>query len=197
MLKIYRMNIEPLLDEAVFEEKLRLVRPERQERIAKFRSVEDRCRSLAAGLLLKEAFKEAGISYEKAQISYGKNGKPYLFPNEGSRLYFSLSHAGSVAVCAVSDREIGVDIERLDRFDGKVEQTIRIARRIMTEREWELWQENPTGEALVLLWTKKESYAKFTGEGLSCDFSSVDTSLDLKFTHPGAPKGYALSVYMG
>jgi 4'-phosphopantetheinyl transferase len=197
MLKVYLMDIEPLLDEAVFEEKLRLVRPERQERIAKFRAREDRCRSLAAGLLLKEAFEEAGISYEKAEVSYGKNGKPYLSQAEGSRFYFSLSHAGSVAVCAVGDREIGADIERLDRFDGKEQQTFRIARRIMTERELELWRENPTGEALVKLWTKKESYAKFTGEGLSCDFSSVDTTTDLKFTHPEAPKGYALSVYMG
>jgi 4'-phosphopantetheinyl transferase len=197
MLKVYRMNIEPLLDEAVFEEKIKLVRCERQEKIRALRGREDRCRCLAAGLLLKEALTEAGVSYMDAGFSYGKNGKPYLSDKGSGEIYFSISHAGYMAVCVISDREVGADIERLDRFDGKEEQAGRIAKRIMTEGEWNLWQKNPTGGALVLLWTKKESYAKFTGEGLSCNFSAVDTMSGLEFTHPEIPEGYAMSVYMG
>jgi 4'-phosphopantetheinyl transferase len=189
------MNIAPLRSEAVFEKKLKLVRPERRKKVLAHRAKDDRCRSLAAGLLLSEALADSGISYMEAGFSLGKNGKPYLL--DSGNIHFCLSHAGEFAVCILCDREVGADIEVLTRFDCKEEQAERIARRIMTENEWKIWQQNPTGEALVRLWTKKESYAKYTGEGLACDFSSVDTTAGLDFTHPEVAEGYVLSVYTG
>jgi 4'-phosphopantetheinyl transferase len=194
MLKVYLKNIAPLRDEAVFEENMKLVRAERQERIRAFRAVDDRCRGLAAGLALREALEQEGISYRDASFSYGTSGKPYL---RGRELYFSLSHAGELAVCVLSDGEVGADIELLSRFDGRKAQMERIARKIMTEEEWQLWQKNPSGEALVRLWTKKESCAKYTGAGLSCDFAAIDTIRGASYEHPAVPEGYFLSVCLG
>jgi phosphopantetheinyl transferase len=64
----------------------------------------------------------------------------------------------------------------------------------MTGEEWQLWQKNPTGEALVRLWTKKESCAKYTGAGLSCDLTTIDTLHGAVFHHPEVPEGYDLSI---
>jgi 4'-phosphopantetheinyl transferase len=191
MLKVYLKNIAPLRDEAVFEEKMKLVRAERQEKIRAFRAVDDRCRGLAAGLALREALEQEGISYRDASFSYGASGKPYLC---GRELCFSLSHAGELAVCVLSDCEVGADIEQLSRFDGREAQMERIARKVMTEEERQLWQKNPSGEALVRLWTKKESYAKHIGAGLSCDFATIDTIRGASYAHPAVPEGYFLSV---
>jgi 4'-phosphopantetheinyl transferase len=193
MLKYYQMNIAPLRDEAVFWKKIRLVRPGRREKILACHAQDDRCRSLAAGLLLIEALRQEGISYADASFSYGKNGKPFL--RDGG-IHFSLSHAGELAFCALSDCEVGADIEQLSRFDGKEAggRMERIARRILNEEEWQLWDQDPSGEALVLLWTEKESYVKYTGEGRSRDFSSVDTLHGAEFSHPEVPEGYVCSV---
>jgi 4'-phosphopantetheinyl transferase len=194
MLKVYRMDITLLYDETVFAEKIELVRAERQEKVRAFRVKADRCRSLAAGLLLREALGEAGVSYQTAEFFKGANGKPYL---RGQELFFNLSHAGELAVCVLADREVGADVEVLSHFAGQEKNAANVARRVMTEEELSLFRENPSGEALVRLWTKKESYAKYTGEGLACDFSQVDTLHGAIFEHPEAPEGYAFSVCMG
>jgi 4'-phosphopantetheinyl transferase len=194
MLKVYLKNIAPLRDEAVFEEKIKLVHGARQEKLRSYRAVDDRCRGLAAGLALREALEQEGVSYREASFFYGASGKPYLRRPE---LYFSLTHAGELAVCVLSDHEVGADIEQLSRFDGREAQMERIARKIMTEEEWQLWQKNPSGEALLRLWTKKESYAKYTGAGLSCDFATIDTIRGASYAHPEVPEGYFLSVCMG
>jgi 4'-phosphopantetheinyl transferase len=193
MLKVYQMNIAPLRDEAVYNEKLKLVHPRRREKLGAYRAKDDRCRGLAAGLLLSEALAKEGISYLEESFSYGASGKPYLRDRE---LCFSLTHAGEMAVCALADSEVGADIEQLSRFAGQEERMERIARRIMTEEEWQIWQKAPSGEALVRLWTKKESYAKYTGAGLSCDFSAIDTIHGAVYQHPQAPEGYMLTICM-
>jgi 4'-phosphopantetheinyl transferase len=194
MLKIYQVNITPLYNESVFSDKMKMVRAERQKKILACRAKEDRCRSLAAGLLLRMALSHEGVSYMEAEFSYGDSGKPYL---KDSDLFFSRTHAGEMAVCALADREVGADIEQLSRFAGQETKAARIARRIMTEEELRLWKEEPTGEELVRIWTRKESYAKYTGEGLSCDFAHFDTNRDAVYEYPEVPEGYFLSVCMG
>lgn len=75
---------------------------------------DEKCRcSLGAELLLYRAL-GAPVEY-----ALGDNGKPYI---DGGA-HFSLSHSGKYAVCAVSDCEIGVDIEY------PRENTARLAKR--------------------------------------------------------------------
>ena len=147
---------------------LRLVRtiPEaRREKLAAFRHEGARRLSLAASLLLVRALQDEGLHTDKIALS--EYGKPYLpqLPD----FHFSLSHSGNMALCAVSDEEVGCDIELPRGFDP------HLARRFFhpTEQEWLFSQpEAEQSTAFFRLWTCKESFLKALGLGLSLPLDS-------------------------
>lgn len=103
--------------------------------------------SAAAYSLLEYAFRsEHGGALP--EIKKTPNGKPY-FP-ERPELHFSLSHAGTHVLCAVSGKPVGADIE---------------SPRLVSERATRFFS---TPEELRLfhpldLWVLKESYIKLIG----------------------------------
>ncbi len=172
MLKVYVGTIVPFRNPEIFSAGLSRLKEERQKRILSFRSPDDRSRGLVAGLLLRRALHDAGISYERAVFAEAEGGKPYLCD---SSLFFNLSHAGECAICAVSHQEVGADVESLIRFADDTVRMQRLAEKIMSETEMHDWKRASSGEHLVRLWTKKESYVKLTGDGLRCDFGQIET----------------------
>lgn len=101
----------------------------------------------------------------------GEYGKPYL--KELPELFFSLSHSETVAVCAISDREIGIDIEY--HREMSPDRLLRIAKRFFAPEEYDAIAEE-SGEAakelFYRIWTAKEAYIKFTGEGMHRNLAS-------------------------
>lgn len=133
------------------EADIRLVRtgfPKRYERAARCLRTEDRLACLAAGLLLRVGL---GVSEER-QLRFSPAGRPWL-PGGPE---FSLSHSGGRCVLAVSERRVGVDLERLD------ESNLIAAPAALTEREL-AWIEPAPLERFHLLWTRKESVYKALG----------------------------------
>jgi 4'-phosphopantetheinyl transferase len=105
--------------------------------------------------------------------------KPYLVvdgrPHE---VKFNLSHSGDRMMLAVSRHEpVGVDIEVwLDGFDCAA-----VAEECFAETEKAFWQALPAHEkadAFYRFWTRKESFVKAIGAGISLDVSQVVTSVD-------------------
>ena len=91
-----------------------------------------------------------------------ENGKPYA---KGAA-FFNISHSGSFAVAAVSDCEVGVDIERIRDVN------LRIAEKFSGgEREYILSAESPQ-KAFFEIWTAKEAYLKKCGTGLTVPLDS-------------------------
>ncbi len=109
---------------------------------------------------LKKVLKKYHIEYD---IFYNEYGKPYLKNNE---LYFNISHSKEYIVIAVSDKEIGVDIEHLT-FNEKT------ADRICTKEER---KKVKTDLDFTKIWTKKEAYIKKIGMGLEYGMKNVDTT---------------------
>lgn len=93
------------------------------------------------------------------------HGKPYV---REDGIYISIAHSQERCLVAVSNSEIGVDIEY--RAPGE-ERLIRIADRYFTEKEAEYVKANPS-ERFYEIWCAKESYIKYTGEGLTRPLSS-------------------------
>ena len=81
-----------------------LLSPARRKRLEKYNIIEDKQRCLAAGLLLRFA-----LGAMAAQIEYTHKGKPFL--RNGP--YFNLSHSGEYAIMAVSENEVGADIQMI------------------------------------------------------------------------------------
>lgn len=121
------------------------VSPQRREKTLRLKNDGDKRRSLGAELLLKKAAGRCGYALTE-------NGKPFFPDNEA---YFSLAHCGDYALCAVSDRPVGADIE-LAR--GNV---LRLAERFFLPDEAALVQSAQCPEdEFCRLWTLKESYIK-------------------------------------
>ncbi len=114
------------------------------------------------------------------RMDYGEKGKPYLrdYP-----FYFNLSHSGVYVICAVSDREVGADIQRCSMEKG--ERLERIARRFFSPEELAALvccrEQAERAQLFYRLWTRKEAYGKLTGRG-------IGAALDKNFLPPG-PEG--------
>lgn len=144
-------------------------------------------------LLLNKVLQEYYAMPAATAVCRPENGKPYW---EGTgRPCFSVSHTGTLWLCAVTDHEIGMDAELLAR---PVVQPVKLAERYFSEEESDYircgpsinktdntpedtsiqpfqWErilpgkntENWTAaERLLLIWTRKEALLKYYGRGL-------------------------------
>ena len=176
-LKVYLADISPLYDDEVFKEYYREAIPYRREKVDGLKLKKPKCRSLGAGVLLKKALKDAGVSVETADFKTAEGGKPEL---KGAGIFFNLSHSGDRAMCVISDCPVGCDVEA-------VRENRRVAERFFTKEEAELAGESP--ESFTRLWTLKESFIKATGEGLGRALDSFSLRFDEKCKITGVIQG--------
>lgn len=107
-------------------------------------------------------------------------GKPAW---KGGELYFNVSHTRTMAVCAISDGPVGVDAE----FIRSVSLGFFLKILSPQERRWVLRQPDQKA-AMIALWTLKESYVKFTGQGLKGVSKTVHFALEDAIVLPEAPE---------
>lgn len=196
--------IVSILDASVFENEEEFnrayseVSEERREKVDSCRHLKDKKLSLAAGVLIERELEKLGV--REFSFRYTEKGKPYL---PDSEVFFSLSHSGSLAVCAIFGREVGIDIQQISAVSDA------LIKKVTTEREYEALQEldeNARRDMFFRIWTIKESYLKFLGEGLGIAMSRLDVSFDEKISikHDGKEipamfeeydiKGYKMTV---
>jgi 4'-phosphopantetheinyl transferase len=130
--------------------------------------------SLCGGLLLEYVLKEQGNDLLLRDIQVGDNGKPYFA--DMAEFQFNISHSGTKVFLAVSENNIGCDVEFIRDINMK------IADRYFSENE-RLYIKNAQNEAeqkerFFDLWTLKESFLKVRGAGLSLPLTSFDILID-------------------
>jgi 4'-phosphopantetheinyl transferase len=122
-----------------------------------------------------------GCSPRELAFIFGAKGKPALCDN--SQLHFNMAHSGGLAVYAfLFGSGIGVDVEEVRGF-GNFEQ---IAERYFCCEEasqlMSIADERQREEAFFRCWTRKESYLKAIGDGLSAPLDQFQVTL-----LPGSP----------
>jgi 4'-phosphopantetheinyl transferase len=121
----------------------------------------------------------AGLRPRDLMFSRSVFGKPSLIHGEESRtgLRFNMADSGEVALVAVStDREVGVDIERMK---GGADLS-RAALRCFCDAEIELFRAAPEErreDIFYTFWSRKEAYIKARGEGMSLVLRDIDVSV--------------------
>ena len=135
--------------------------PERQKKIDAFRFDRDKRLSLGAGVLLGSVAAQTGAG----NVLAGENDKPYF---EDNSVQFNLSHSGHYAVCAVSDKPVGVDIEMVRDFREP------LVRHVFDSGEQAFAQ--GSDERFTQLWTIKESVMKFFGQGVALSPKKISIS---------------------
>lgn len=158
----YFDSVDSLVGEN-FDELINTISPYRQERVYSYRQYEDRRLCLAAALLLDRALQKYSLRERDMTYIFNEHQKPY-FENHGE-IFFNLSHSGSFAAAAVSDSEVGCDIQKKGNAD------LRLAWRFFTKAEQEYVKDS---DDFYRLWALKESFIKAVGTGLSLPLNSFD-----------------------
>ncbi|MDE7256920.1 MAG: 4'-phosphopantetheinyl transferase superfamily protein, partial [Clostridia bacterium] len=162
-------------DDVTFEKQLALISGERREKVNSLILREKKNCSLAAGVILPLALKNCGIAGE-VRVENGQWNKPRLVSPQG--VFFNISHSGEWTVTAVSDGEVGVDIQKVKPVD------MRLATRFFSADEQKILADAGDGAERLFyrLWTVKEAYLKALGVGLNRPLNSFS----VRITEAGA-----------
>lgn len=164
MVHVYIANVQNLTDPRADLGILEGLPDERKNKIMGYVQAKDRKQSLGAGLLLKHVVHRYGMDIPN--IFYDSHGKPEI-----RGLYFNLSHSHDYVVCAVSDKPVGCDVEKV----AKIQENI--AEHFFAENEVAYLNGFKVEERMdefYRIWTMKESYLKMTGEGLAYGLKQVE-----------------------
>lgn len=120
--------------------------------------------------LLEKALKEEyGLELKYEPRALREHGKPFLSMQPG--IHYNISHSGKYVVCILAAEEVGIDIQQhKETVDFE-----KVLQRIVSKEEAEkiMAQENYV-KGFYTQWVLREAYVKWTGEGFSKDFRSID-----------------------
>jgi 4'-phosphopantetheinyl transferase len=161
----------------------------RREKALQYKKTDDRKRSVLAFVLLQRALcEEYGIT-EVPEFVYNEFGKPSL-PN--LPIHFSLSHCKDAVACAVSDHNIGIDVESIVPYNPDV------ARRVCTADELKMLEQSSNKDVeFIKLWTVKEAISKYEGIGLCLPFKEINQTAYMLHTQIQKEGMYAMSICYG
>lgn len=142
------------------------------ERIKKYNQYsndKNKINCLASYLLLWFSLKQNSLIKYSPSFTYDANQKPYIAEN--NNIFFNISHTNGCVICAISDNEIGVDIEKIRTIN------LNISKKICTPSEQKLFDKSSKKATFLLkVWTKKESYVKMKSGSIFSDYSKIDTT---------------------
>ncbi len=161
-MKIYKCNITDVTKNEL-DARFDAMAEDRQSDVLRIVSEKKRIAKILSDYLCRKAVSEfCDISPEKIVFLKNKYGKPFA---KNLSVHFSASHSGDLVICAVSDKEIGIDIEKIKPCNPKA------AEKFATEKELEYIHSNENG--FFEIWTLKEAYFKCIGTGLGADIKNV------------------------
>lgn len=181
-MNLYSMNIQCLMEEETFLKEYKKASVLRKHKIDAKKVQKEKIRSLAADILIRRGVHdyETSLQLEHQPLlceDYGAYGKPYLqqYPN----LFFNVSHSGEYVVAVFAEEEIGIDLQInkvitdhfSKRFFSQEEQNY------LAELTKNLEKEEVVNPGIVL-WACKESFVKYTGEGLQRSLDSFTVRIE-------------------
>lgn len=146
---LWAARLERPLTERETELAMRILPPNRRERLMKLQLEEKRREPLCAYLLLCLALWEQYRWRGFPEIVENSMGKPY-FP-EHPEVHFNLSHTTGAVLVGISDQPIGVDIEKI---------------RPVSQRAMRRLADVSTERAFFQNWVRREARTKRSGNGI-------------------------------
>ena len=196
MIYTYFIDVTQLDNETLFRDKLNLLSPYRQQKIALLKHEKDKYRSLGAGIALDHALETYGLKEKSIEYEFGEWGKPTLkyHPN----IHFSLSHSGDYAICSIGDKAMGNDIELIRQ--GRLKVADRFFAKEELDWMYAVQDEEEVTQRMFRIWTMKESFLKATGKGISLplgDFAVVvdEEKQKIRVKHTFNAKYYHMKEY--
>ena len=157
---------------------------QRKSRADRYLRQEDKLRCVTAAALLKNV-----LGADDDQIAKNDFGKPYL--KDRREVHYNLSHSGRYVVLAWGDTELGIDVQKHEACTNME----AIGTRFFAFDELQYVQ-GDIGR-FYEIWTKKESFLKYTGKGLHTDlraFSVLAPESDIRYFYRTLGTDYSLSL---
>lgn len=168
-MKIYSFNLTKTTDSEL-EAWFREMSCDRRQSVIRLQNSKKQKSKIAADHLCRSAISEfCGIAPNSIEFGLSEKGKPFVI---GVDVYFNISHSGDLVVCAVSNKEIGIDIEQIRPFN------FRAAEKFACPDELEYIRSEENG--FFNIWTLKEAYFKCIGTGLGADIKNVSFKINKK-----------------
>lgn len=123
-------------------------------------------KNISSEKFLKKVLKKE-YNINSYEIIKNEFGKPYL---KNSNIYFNISHDKDICVIAISEKEIGVDIEYLN-YNQQV-----INKYFFDEEKNIMVNSNKLKYDFTKIWVKKEAYLKMMGTGLNYGKENINTT---------------------
>ena len=165
-----------LLDFNGVQEEYELIKPLLSEQRLSYcegkKNLINRLSSAYAYALLRYAIKTGTGESFVPVFDYNEHGKPFI---KGSTLKFSISHSENTVICALSEEEIGADIQYIRPI------SLRAVEKFCTEDELKMVisSEDRDRES-CRIWCIKESRGKLTGKGFQEGFRDISADSLIK-----------------
>ncbi len=168
-MKIYKCNISDVTQNEL-DTWFHTMSEERRNEVTRIVNEKKRTSKIVSDYLCRKAVSEfCGVAPNEIIFLKNDFGKPYA---KNLPVHFSISHSADIVVCAVSEKEIGIDTEKIRSFNPKA------AEKFAAEKELEYIRSGKNG--FFEIWTLKEAYFKCIGTGLGANIKSIAFEIDDK-----------------
>ncbi len=132
----------------------------KKEKISKYKHNNKKKISIIGDMLLCELLKRKNINYDNLDFYINYYGKPYI---KNSNLFFNISHSFNYVITILSNKEIGVDIEKIRKTP------LNAINQFATEKEKQyiLSSNIDVEKRIFQIYTLKEAYFKMKGTNLN------------------------------
>lgn len=141
----------------------------RKEQIDKINDINTKKIKIIEYYLIKKYLK---LKINK-DFNYSKNGKPFIINEK----HFSISHTKNALVLAISNNNVGIDMEEIK------EHKINLIKKVCNEIEIaEIEKSKNKIEKFLEIWTKKESTVKLLDKSIFYDTKNIlNTKENIKY----------------
>lgn len=166
MFKFYLANIKE-----VNEESIKDLSEYRINKAFSFKNDKDKLLSLSAGIALNKALKEYNLKEKDLITNVNEFNKPYF--KDRKDIKFNLSHSIDTSICVLSQNEVGVDIEKLRKYNKK------LSLKYFSKEEVDYINKSINkDESFTRIRTLKESFLKCIGKGLILNMNEISFLLN-------------------
>lgn len=152
------------------------------------------------GRSCRNAFVKRVLGDLSAHIRRADGGKPYI---ENSPVHFNLTHSGEWLALAVGLCRVGIDLQQTVPVHGGIQKMAdrfytaedAAAIRALAEKKSDFCHahtesefcQNAQADLFFRIWTIREAYVKYTGEGLSRSLNSFSIDWEHRAVHENVP----------
>lgn len=173
-MELYAVEICDISEE-VLNKLCLLIDSNKKNKIQKFIFKKDKIRTVTGDILVKTIIADKlDINIKHIEFDRNQYDKPYI--KNQPQIDFNISHSGEYVVCAIDNRPIGIDIEKVKYIEYE-----EMARNFFDAREFDYIVNQDLNyqiDRFYEIWTLKESYIKCCGQGLSIPLNSFSIEVD-------------------